>query len=159
MIKNMNIHKNGFSFFLLMNNLRFWKKVGVATPSPALLTFLWMNCAKFNFETCVWFPAGCGAVYSWFSGKFEKVFFVCLPPSPKTWLRFEAGLNLKLGLGRISGSAGLSGQISDYSERKSRISRNIRQGRPDNSAGYPASGKKQIRPNSIWNVTLFIQVV
>ena len=53
-----------------------------------------------------------------------------------------------LGLDRISGSAGLSGRISGYPAIKRRISGNIRQGTPDNPAGYPASGKKnQIRPN------------
>ena len=50
----------------------------------------------------------------------------------------------KVGSGRISGIAGLSGE-------KSRISGIIRQGSqgmPDNPARYQASGKKnQIRPN------------
>ena len=45
---------------------------------------------------------------------------------------------IKLGSGRISYSAGLSGRISGYPARKSRMSGNIRQGMLNN----PVSSKK-----------------
>ena len=48
----------------------------------------------------------------------------------------------RVGLGRISGSDGLSGRISGYPARKSRMSGTIRQVMPDNPAGYPAFRKK-----------------